>query len=705
MNSEIRTYFEAEAKELIDRLTRGTASLGAGPAEQDQAAIADMLRAAHTLKGAAHVVGERRMAALAHDFEDGLAAYRKQASKALAETLLALADGLAAELAGSAAPPAPAPAPAARPQPEPPPEPVSPNAAAESESLPRRPRQTVRIEAEDARRLLDALSGSGLRVGTVGALLARLEELEGKGTPEMRRIERAAVRLNMADELDRLGREMLEMHRVASQLRLGSAESLLLDAGRVARATAAAQGKQVRCLTAGERERVEIPLLEAMADALLHLVRNAVAHGIESAAERRAAAKPPVATIRVTVSRRGNDAVFTCSDDGRGIDLEAIRRVAVTRGDLTAGQAAHASAADLFALLLRPGFSLSGAVDEVSGRGVGLDAVREAAARVRGRVEISSVREPGPQQGTTFRVIAPQALFAIRALEVEAGGRRFELPLAHVEQTLRLDQHLKDSAGRTQTLLVGRETMSFAWLDDAFPGGTRDRTRRAFAVCLVLAEGARRMAIGVDRMVGLSDVLVLPVPAFAGVAGYVAGTAMGPDGVPRPVIDAAALLDFLAGPQHRRFLAASPSSSSAQPVAEHALLPILVVDDSLTTRMLEQSILEAEGYEVELATSAEQGLAMARAKHYALFLVDVEMPGMNGYEFVATVTADETLRRTPAIMVTSLDSPESRERGRAAGAYSYIVKGEFNQAVYLDRIRSVVGFGSGREDTKSRGAA
>ena len=124
---------------------------------------------------------------------------------------------------------------------------------------------------------------------------------------------------------------------------------------------------------------------------------------------------------------------------------------------------------------------------------------------------------------------------------------------------------------------------------------------------------------------------------------------------------------------------------------EEEVLPILVIDDSLTTRMLEQSILEAEGYEVELATSAEQGLAMARAKRYALFLVDVEMPGMNGFEFVATVTADETLSQTPAILVTSLDSAESRERGRAAGAYSYIVKGEFNQSIYLDRIRSIAG--------------
>ena len=689
-HEDIRTYFEAEAKELIDRLTRGIAALGA---EGDQAAIADMLRAAHTLKGAAHVVGERRMAGLAHDFEDGLAAYRSQPSQAHAETLLRLADGLAAELNGPVEAPEQAAEPsqaAAEPEPDLLPA-ATPAPPITAENVAPRQRQTVRVDVRDARRLLDGLSGSGLRISGVAASLARLEELEGKGTPEMRRVQRADLRRDMGEELDRLAREMVEMHRLASQLRLSTAESLLLDAGRVVRASAAAQGRQVRCLTLGVDERIEVPILDAMADALLHLVRNAVAHGIEPAAERVAAGKPAVATIRVEVARRGTDAVFTCADDGRGIRLEPIRAMAVKRGELTEAQARGASAAELLALLLQPGFSLSQAVDQLSGRGVGLDAVREAAARVGGRVEIESNSEPGADQGTTFRVIAPQTLFAIRSLEVEAGGRRFEIPVGQVEQTLRLDPHLRELVGRTQTLLVGRETMSFAWLNDAFQGSTGERgsrSSRGSASCLVLAEGSRRMVLGVDRMVGLNEILVQPLPRFAGVAAFIAGTSMGPDGVPRPVIDVAGLMRFVAGADYSRTIA-EPGAIGQR--SQREALPILVIDDSLTTRMLEQSILEAEGYEVELATSAEQGLAMARAKPYALFLVDVEMPGMNGFEFVATVTADEDLRRTPAILVTSLDSPESRERGRAAGAYSYIVKGEFDQAIYLNRIRAASG--------------
>ena len=717
MQADIRTYFEAEAKELIDRLTGGAAALGAGAGfggsgknEADAVAVADMLRAAHTLKGAAHVVGERRLAQLAHEFEDGLAEYRKEASPGLAERLLGLVDGLAAELAGTSGGPesisdaepapvvtaaassiaGPQPGAIARAQPgaaKPGAEEETSGPAGSEMGVARRRSQTVRVEVVEAQRLLDGLGESGLRVASVAAALARLEELEGTGTAEMRRAQRASLRRDMGEELGRLERDLAAMHGVASQLRLGTAEALLLDAGRVARATAAAQGKAVRCATSGAGERVELPILDAMGDALLHLVRNAVAHGMETPEERRAAGKPAEGTIRVEVSRQGNDAVFTCADDGRGIALEPVREVAVARGEMSAAEAGAATEEELLALLLRPGFSLSRGVDEVSGRGVGLDAVSEAVARVRGRIVISSSTASGAGQGTTFRIVAPQSMFAVRAMEVEVGGRRVEVPLAGVEQTFRLDPHLNQPVGRTQTLLVGRETMSFAWLNDAFPGGSGGRAGRSLegvsATCLVLEDRGRRMALGVDRVCGLGDVLVQPLPRFAGIASLVAGTSLGTDGVPRPVVDVGELMTFLGG--------RAGGTSVEQETREAVALPILVIDDSLTTRMLEQSILEAEGYEVELATSAEQGLAMARKKAYALFLVDVEMPGMNGFEFVATVNADARLRATPCILVTSLDSAESRERGRAAGAYSYIVKGEFNQAVYLDRIRGVVG--------------
>ena len=205
------------------------------------------------------------------------------------------------------------------------------------------------------------------------------------------------------------------------------------------------------------------------------------------------------------------------------------------------------------------------------------------------------------------------------------------------------------------------------------------------STCVVLQIGSERLACGVDRLLGVGDALVRPVSPLARVGAQVAGTTVSAEGVPSLVVNATELLR-LARTGVLRAGASSPAK--AEPRKRK---PILVIDDSLTTRMLEQSILETEGYEVELANSAEQGLAMAREKEYAMFLVDVEMPGMNGFEFVSLVSTDAQLKTTPAMLVTSLDSAEHRERGRAAGAVSYVVKGEFNQQIYLDRIRAVVG--------------
>ncbi len=653
MAEDIRQYFEAEAEELIARLTHGVAGLSGGELEAE--AAQDMLRAAHTLKGASHVMGERKMAGLAHEFEDGVAAYRASPTEGGAEKLLGLVDALSAELKGEAVV-------------------IAKVAEAAVEPFSMRRQGTVRVDRADVQRLQDGVVDNDLLVVQMRKLLGRLEGLEGTGTAEMRRVERAAVRAEMRDELDRLARGTREIYRVTSGMQLGSTEGLLLEAGRVVRATAAALGKDVVCVTRGEKERVETPVLDALSDALLHLVRNAVAHGVASAEVRKRRGKPGAATVTVEVKRVGTEVVFKCEDDGEGIALEPIRRAAVARGEMSESAAAGAGEEELLRLLLRPGFSLSGGVDEVSGRGVGLDAVAEAAARVRGRVEIEST----VGVGTVFTITVPQAVFATAALDVMAGGRGYAIPVGSVEQTFRMEAHLTEQAGRTSTLLVGREIMSFAWLQDAFSGGGN----RDGGTCLVLAAGTRKMALGVERIVGLSEALVRPVGLFAGVSGVVAGTTLGTDGVPRVVVDCGGLMDAMEAGLRQVHVAKAEVT---------ARLPILVVDDSLTTRMLEQSILEAEGYEVELATSAEMGLAMARKKRYGLFLVDVEMPGMDGYGFVATVTAEEGLRETPAILVTSLDSVESRERGRLAGAYSYIVKGEFNQKVYLDRIRSAVG--------------
>ena len=497
---------------------------------------------------------------------------------------------------------------------------------------------------------------------------------------EQTKVRRDFVRRQLMDQQERLERTMRDLQAAGAHLRLGSAETLLLEAGRTVRATAAAVGRRVAFLSHGGEERLDVRLQDALQDALLHLLRNAVAHGVEPAAERVAAGKKAEATVEVSVARAGRFMEVRCADDGRGIDVEALRARAAELG-----MAVPAARGAALALLLQPGFNRGGPVTEISGRGVGMDAVREAMAGVGGTVEIAS--EAG--RGTTFMLRVPQNLFALETLDVMAGGRMFALPLAQVEQTFRMDRHLTEQVQGASSLRVGPAMIRFVRLDDAFPaqaGSSAMEEEGSRETCVVLKMGGERLACGVDRLLGVSDTLVRPVSALAGVGAHVAGTAMTAEGMPYLAVNAEELLRLVRSGGVRE----SAQSGTKQPAAGKRK-PILVIDDSLTTRMLEQSILEMEGYEVELANSAEQGLAMARAKPYAMFLVDVEMPGMNGFEFVSLVTTDAQLKTTPAILVTSLDSPEHRERGRAAGAVSYVVKGEFNQQVYLDRIRAVVG--------------
>jgi two-component system chemotaxis sensor kinase CheA len=196
---------------------------------------------------------------------------------------------------------------------------------------------------------------------------------------------------------------------------------------------------------------------------------------------------------------------------------------------------------------------------------------------------------------------------------------------------------------------------------------------------VVIGAGERIAAFGVDHLCGTFELVVQPLPAAVQADAVIAGASLDAEGNPELVLDAAGLL------------AAAAENAGTPLVAAPLLAPILVIDDSLTTRMLEQTILESAGYAVELAVSAEQGLEKARQKRYGLFIVDVEMPGMDGFEFVERTRADSELGRVPAILVTSRGSPEDRKRGERAGASAYIDKGEFDQNLLLLNIGRLLG--------------
>jgi two-component system chemotaxis sensor kinase CheA len=443
---------------------------------------------------------------------------------------------------------------------------------------------------------------------------------------------------------------------------------------RTARDTAQALGKRVVFEGKGHQVRLDAHVLAVLQGALVQLVRNSVAHGIESESARRAAGKSPAGRLRVEVSRRGKRVAFVCADDGRGVDVDAIRQAAQRKG-LLAAETRELSPGKLLELLLEGGISTSGSITEVSGRGIGLDVVREAAERLGGEVSVDSKAATG----TTVEIVVPVSLSSLDVLTVEASGICVAIPLDAVRTTLRIKTGEVTHAPEGESVLYGGMVIPFMPLERALKDNGRTARMAPSWSAVVVHKGAALAAVGVDRLLGTANVVLRPPPEFAHADPIVAGAFLDAQGDPQVVLDAEGLIA-----QARRSFKWSVYERPER-------LPVLVIDDSLTTRMLERSILEAAGYEVDVATSGEEALEKACRRNYALFLVDVEMPGMDGFTFVERAQNDPMLRHVPAVMVTSRASPEDRQRGQDAGARAYIVKSEFDQTDLLEKIRGVAG--------------
>jgi two-component system chemotaxis sensor kinase CheA len=365
-----------------------------------------------------------------------------------------------------------------------------------------------------------------------------------------------------------------------------------------------------------------------------------------------------------------------CRDDGRGIDVEAVRRAAVARGLVPASEAKSLPADKVIALLGTGGLTTSNDVTELSGRGIGLDVVRATTSRLKGDMSIRS--EPG--RGTTVEIRVPISIASLHGLVVEAAGALAAIPLDAVRQTLRVrDSEIARSA-ESDSIVHEGSVIPFLPLDQMLRRpGSAGRHRGAWSAVVVQA-GNRRVAVGVDRLLGTSNIVMRALPGVVEADPVVSGASLDAEGNPQLVLDPGGLV-----------AAAERGRGAASEKADPRRAPVLVIDDSLTTRMLEQSILESAGYEVELAVSAEEALTKAHDRRYSLFIVDIEMPGMDGFEFVVQTRSDAALRDIPAILVTSRNAVEDRRRGEQIGARAYIVKGEFDQGQLLQTIRTLIG--------------
>ncbi len=658
-------YFRIEARELVDGLKEGALDLEKGHSSKD--AVARILRFAHTLKGAARVVKVQAVADMAHAVEDLVEPYRDGdvaiVPREQVDALLRLLDAMDGALAAI-------------------------ETRVASAEAPPTVVETVRIEVDEMDSLLDGIAEAHAQLGAlrrsaetierarriatwVGDQIDRTREVTNaqRSALAQLRVDLARLASEVNGSVEQVGVELAQVRDAANRLRLTPVSSVFASASRAARDAALALGKRIELKTFGGDTRLDSHVLGVISGALQHIVRNAVAHGIESSSERVSAGKPAVGAIELRAERRGDRALFTCRDDGRGIDVEALRRAALERGVADA----RATSRDLFQLMLKGGLTTTKAITHVSGRGIGLDVVRETIERLKGEVSVSSE----PRIGTTFELRVPVSLSSRVSLVVRAGTVTGSLPLDEVKETLRvLDGDIaREATG--DSIVYERNAIPFAPLTRLL--GRSDHGNREAWPTVVVRSGDELAAIGVDRFLGTTDVVARTLPLDVEGETVIAGTSLDVEGNPELVFDVASLVER------------ARSGRGARLRANDTRLPILVIDDSLTTRMLEQSILESAGYDVELATSAEEALEKAKQKRYGVFVVDVEMPGMDGFEFVTQTRADATLRNVPAILVTSRNADDDRARGRAAGAHAYIVKGEFDQAFLLDTIRELIG--------------
>ncbi|WP_077037041.1 response regulator [Pelomonas sp. KK5] len=720
-NKDPYRFFRIEAAELQDQISAGILALERA---DDAGTLSLLLRLTHTLKGAARVVKLADIAEHVHAMEDVLTALRDAGGAPTPEQiegLLGLHDSIAASLVALNAAPAPpavavpavpaAPVPAAVGDAGPTPPPVQAAQPALPAAHAPAPAATARADEGDMDSLLDAVSQAHRQLALLRRTLDQARRATGLAQTLASRLAsetgaaaasngKAGERRLLAQELSmmlagfgqnyeaslyQMDRELDQVRDSAERLRLTPAARLFSPLQRAARDAGHALGKEVDFEGVGGDVRLDGEVLNLVQGALMQMVRNAVAHGIEPAAQRMATGKAARGRVSVRVSRLGRRVAFECTDDGAGMDLDTLRRKARDKGWVAPGAEHALDAQALLQFLLRGGLSTAATVNELAGRGVGLDVVRDASDRLGGEVKMST--EPG--RGTTLSLIVPLRMAALEVLQVEAGGVPQSLPLDAVRRTLRLlPEDIAISAQGCSIAYEGRSVPYAALADALAHGGERadegskKNGHRSSAVIVQGSSGDAGdlglAAIAVDRIVGTAYVTLRDPPELMPPHELLAGVSVDVEGRPQLVLDPDGLCAFA-----RATLARSQ-------VAEAQKLPILVIDDSLTTRMLEQSILESAGYTVHAAMSAEEGLEKARQQRYALFLVDVEMPGMDGFTFVERTRADPVLGKVPAVLITSLNSAADKQRGIDVGASGYIVKGEFAQSDFLQKVRQLV---------------
>jgi len=626
------------------------------------------------------------------------------------------------QLNAKVAPPTPQPAPAPAPlvedlppEPEPAP-PVSSDVPRQNKRMTEGGERVLRVTAERLNSLLDLSSKSLVETQRLKPYLASLQRLKRIQSNSSRALDNLDGQLKLVDlsleaqealadtrrllseaqsllaektaELDEFGWQAGQRAQVlydtALACRMRPFADVLAGQVRMVRDLGRSLGKQVRLEIEGEKTQVDRDVLEKLEAPLTHLLRNAVDHGIETPEQRLLAGKPAEGLIRLRASHQAGLLVLELSDDGNGVDLERLRETIVDRNLSPLETALRLSEEELLTFLFLPGFSLRDKVTEVSGRGVGLDAVQHMVRQLRGAVLL----EQTAGQGSRFHLEVPLTLSVVRSLVVEVGEEAYAFPLAHIERMCDLEpDDIVQVEGRQHFWHEGRHVglVAASQLLHRPPGQSNEETLKV----VVIREREAVYGIAVERFIGERTLVVLPLDDRLGKVQDISAGALLDDGSVVLIVDVEDMLrsvDKLLNTGRLERIA-----RRNQHVVEVARKRILVVDDSLTVRELQRKLLLNRGYDVAVAVDGMDGWNALRSEDFDLLITDIDMPRMDGIELVTLLRRDTRLQSLPVMVVSYKDREEDRRRGLDAGADYYLAKASFHDDALLDAVVELIG--------------
>jgi two-component system chemotaxis sensor kinase CheA len=691
--ARLRATFDAECRENLERIV---ALMETFKTAGDAAATGEAVRLAHSLAGAARIVGCDPISASAGVLEATLRE-TAQAGRAVDAESLALIERELGAIRGALART----------------EETQPSAHAEAHPAFALPTEYVRVsvasleplmrsagrlqlEAQRHEQLADELEGlrddaeeldrwqesirraaaTGRdRPGRAADFANMLRGMEGLDR-QIYAIARRARRLCLAAE-----RSAWQLRSAAGQIdsglrevRMVPAESVFHGLRKMVRDIARDEGKNVALRVTGLDVRADRLVLQALKDPLMHMLRNSVTHGIEPPHLRRERGKPPEGTVTLVLRARGNQLEVTVDDDGRGIDFDRLARRAVERGFISAAAAERSDPDELANLVFEPGLSTSQTVTELAGRGMGLAIVLDAVRRLQGQVQLV----PRTESGSCFRILVPTSVSTHRLLLVACGANTFAVPLRAINRLLRVKRSAMETIAGRHVVTCHKQPIAVTRLADLL-GLCDGDLPETFGV-MVLNAGTRRRAVAVDAFEQERDLMVQSLDALARRREF-SGAVLLEDGRVALVLDPSALGEA----PH-----AAPSRLATRELAAAARRRVLVVDDSFTTRTLEKTILEAHGYQVEVAVDGAEALARLQCEEFDVVVSDIEMPKVDGFALLERVKSDRRLKELPVLLVTSRDRQEDRVRGLDLGAQGYIVKRKFDHQDLLNTIAAVI---------------